>query len=477
MTRLQTLFSTVYGHAPVSVTAVTKGAGSNRRYYRLCGHDGVTAIGVVGTARQENEAFIYLSHYFRSRGLPVPQVYAVSDDHMCYLQQDLGTTALYDALAEGRAAGEYSPQEVALLRTAICTLPTIQFCSIDTAPLDYSVCYPTPQFDRESIFFDLNYFKYCFVKAVGVEFSERELEADFRHLADDLLSDNTAWGFMYRDCQARNIMLVDNQPYFIDYQGGRYGPCYYDVASFLWQASARYSPALRTQLIDDYYTAARQYVSLPTRDVFLSRLRLFVLFRLLQVLGAYGFRGYFERKAYFINSLPPAIDNLREVLTTPLPYPTLVSLLRAITALPQFTPQPTPSQLIVNVTSFAYKYGLPTDASGHGGGYIFDCRGTNNPGRYKEYHSFTGLDTPVIDFLEQDGEIVTFLEKVYAIVDAHVERYLQRHFTHLSVAFGCTGGQHRSVYCAQQLAQHLIARYPIEVHLTHREQNLHTVLP
>ena len=292
---------------------------------------------------------------------------------------------------------------------------------------------------------------------------------------------------MYRDFQARNVMLSDDgSPAFIDFQGGRRGPFYYDLASFLWQASARYSPELRSHLIDVYCQAMGQYAEVPPKEVFQKQLSLFVLFRTLQVLGAYGYRGFFERKRHFILSIPPAIDNLRALLSEQFPYPYLTEVLYGLTNLPRFAAkieaQPSKSRydgqgpLVVRVYSFSYKKGIPADPSGNGGGYVFDCRSTHNPGRYEQYKQLTGLDEPVIRFLEDDGEILTFLDSVYRLADAHVARYLQRGFTSLMFCFGCTGGQHRSVYSAQHLAEHIHNRFGVKVVVEHREQHITQVL-
>lgn len=285
---------------------------------------------------------------------------------------------------------------------------------------------------------------------------------------------------MYRDFQARNIMLDgEANPYLIDYQGGRKGPYYYDVASFLWQASARYPDDLREELIKEYHSALGQYTKVPSLDDFTKRLNLFVFFRILQVLGAYGYRGYFERKKHFIDSIPPALNNLRAILQNDFPYPHLIATLRKLVSdAPQNDKQASPQRkdLIVRVFSFSYKKGIPEDTSGNGGGYVFDCRSTHNPGRYEPYKKLTGLDEPVIRFLEDDGEILTFLEGVYKLADAHVERYIQRGFTDLMFSFGCTGGQHRSVYSAQHLAEYLNRKYGIEVRLCHREQGIEKTL-
>jgi len=359
------------------------------------------------------------------------------------------------------------------------------------------------------VLFDLNYFKYCFLKATDLDFHEMKLEANFRLFAKDLTAENSN-SFMYRDFQARNVMLnAQEEPFFIDYQGGRKGPYYYDVASFLWQASAKYPHKLRRDLVAEYYNALKNYIEVPSTHHFVDRLSLFVLFRTLQVLGAYGFRGYYEKKAHFIESIPPAIQNLRELLQRDVfPYPYMIDMLKRLTELPQFAPKEEKKErsdglkaieddvykahpmdgpatfskydnkgpLVVKVFSFSYHKGIPEDDSGNGGGYVFDCRSTHNPGRYEPYKKLTGLDEPVIRFLEDDGEILSFLEHVYGLADHHVKRYVQRGFTSLMFSFGCTGGQHRSVYCAQHLAEHINKKFGVEVRICHREQGITATL-
>ena len=296
-------------------------------------------------------------------------------------------------------------------------------------------------------------------------------EDDFQKMSDVLLRSSSAT-FMYRDFQSRNVMIKDGEPWFIDFQGGRKGPFYYDVASFLWQAKAKYPDSLRQELLKEYIDALRKYQPID-EPYFYSQLCHFVLFRTLQVLGAYGFRGYFEKKPHFIQSVPFAIQNLRDLLKEAYPeYPYLCNVLRELTELKQFTDDLKKRQLTVKVMSFAYKKGIPDDPTGNGGGYVFDCRAVNNPGKYERYKPFTGLDEPVISFLEEDGEILRFLDSVYALVDASVKRYMERGFSNLSVCFGCTGGQHRSVYSAQHLAEHLNRKFGVKVELVHREQNI-----
>ena len=495
MQQLSQLYRQWAGHDPETVARIA-GAGSNRVYYRLSDHQGQSAIGVIGTSKEENHAFVTIARHFLSKQLPVPEVYAVSDDGMSYLQQDLGSTSLFDSIRHGReCGGQYDSREISLLEDTIRLLPRLQV--VGGQGLDYSVCYPQPDFDETNVMFDLNYFKYCFLKPSGVDFHELRLEDDFRHLARVLAAPSEPGSpsypssvpstFLYRDFQARNVMMVSSpdcqspKPFFIDFQGGRRGPIYYDVASFLWQASARYPEDLRKHLVDIYYEELGHYLTPPEREAFDARLMLFVFFRTLQVLGAYGYRGYFERKQHFLASIPPAVDNLRRLIGQGIAgeYPELQEALRKIVSSSKgdgdTAARPSDGNvrlLVVRIYSFSYKKGIPADESGNGGGYVFDCRSTHNPGRYEQYKQLTGLDEPVIRFLEDDGEITTFLESVYRLADHHVERYLERGFTSLMFSFGCTGGQHRSVYSAQHLAEHLHRKYGIEIHLCHREQGI-----
>ena len=466
---LKDLYHTFVGR-PADEIVELPSSGSNRRYFRLSGPRSL--IGVSGTSRPENEAFLYMAAHFRQKGLPVPEVYCSSEDKLFYLQEDLGDTLLFDAIEKGRKSSVFDETEKKLLHQTIELLPKVQFVGADG--MDFSHCYPQPEFNRRSILWDLNYFKYCFLKATGLEFQEDRLEDDFQKMADVLLRSASAT-FMYRDFQSRNVMVRDGEPWLIDFQGGRKGPVYYDVASFLWQAKAKYPDDLREELLGSYIAALRQYIPVD-ETYFRSQLQHFVLFRILQVLGTYGFRGYFEKKPHFIQSVPYAIDNLRQLLREDYAeYPYLCSVLRDLTQLTQFSDDIQRRRLEVKVMSFAYKKGIPDDPTGNGGGFVFDCRAINNPGKYERYNHFTGLDEPVIRFLEDDGEITTFLQHVYTIVDASVKRYLDRGFTNLMVCFGCTGGQHRSVYSAQHLAEHLNQKYGVKVHLVHREQNIEQI--
>lgn len=459
------------------MTQIIAAAGSNRQYSRITNEQGQTFIHVVGTNQEENHAFITLARHFASKGLNVPHVLSVSEDEMSYDVTDLGDTSLFEAIAAGRQSGQFNDQEVELLDKTIRALAHIQVTGAQG--LDWSVCFPVPSMDTRSVFWDLNYFKYCFVKGTKIEIDEPRLEDEFERLADRLIGSRASASvntqtFLYRDFQSRNVMVKEGEPYFIDFQGGRRGPIYYDLASFLWQAKAGFPPTLREQLIKSYQDELSKI-----SDIRFERetLDYFVLFRLLQVLGAYGYRGYFERKAHFLESIPMAVKSLNEVLATELgnefPFLRVIAECCAVGQPDYVRSNSAGCPLTVTIYSFSYKKGVPEDETGNGGGYVFDCRSTHNPGRYPEYSEMTGLDTPVIAFLEKDGEILTFLQSVWALTDHHVERFIERGFTHLQIAFGCTGGQHRSVYCAQRTAEHIKQRFPnVLIHLIHRERGI-----
>lgn len=468
MNILQQLFKTLTGEPALQTTELA-GAGSNRKYYRM--HSNKTSyIGVEGTSVEENRAFLYTARQFKQQGLPVPEIMAQSDDELYYIQEDLGNTLLFDHIAEGRKTGVFCDSEKRMLHKTMQYLAKIQV--LGAKDYDFSVCYPQAEFNERSVMWDLNYFKYCFLKTTGMEFQENRLEDDFIRLAQVLTSQKSNT-FMYRDFQSRNVMIKDNEPYFIDFQGGRKGPYYYDVASFLWQAKAQYNPELRAELIETYLEELQKHMDINVNE-FHTKLRHFVLFRTLQVLGAYGYRGYFEKKPHFLQSIPFALDNLRTIIAEEdnSDFSYLISILRQMVDLKQFKELTIHKPLVVKVYSFSYKKGIPSDDSGNGGGFVFDCRAVNNPGKYERYKQLTGLDKPVIEFLENDGEITSFLEHALSIVDASVKRYSDRGFTNLMISYGCTGGQHRSVYSAQKTAEHISQKFGVKVELIHREQNI-----
>ena len=461
---LKELYRKYTGVEPESVTPLTP-AGSNRRYYRLSGP--VSVVGVVGVDRAENEAFIYLSRHFGKRGLPVPELLAESDDSMAYLVSDLGDVSLFSL-----------KDDVSLLEKAMRVLARLHY--VGSEGLDYSRCFPVEAFDRRAVMWDLNYFKYSFLNTSGVTYSEPRLEEDFVRLAADVERLTMEHGcFMMRDFQSRNVMVRDGDTYLIDYQGGRRGPAAYDLASFLWQAKAAYPTELRERLIDVYVNEARCYESVDAGQL-REQVKEMALIRTLQVLGAYGLRGRFERKPHFLQSIPPALANLRTLLADGIgDYPYLAQVLSRLVEKAEEPAIKIDSYdgLTVRVSSFSYKKGIPDDPSGNGGGYVFDCRAMDNPGRYEQYKRLTGLDREVIDFLETRGEISEFLESCCSLVDRAVDNYLDRGFSSLMVSYGCTGGQHRSVYSAQHTAEHIKVRYPqVRVVLWHREQNIREVL-
>lgn len=461
-------------------------AGSNRRYFRESLADESTRIYVEGTSQTENHAFITLARHFSKKGLNTPHIIDVTDNEMSYRQEDLGSLSLFDFISHGRETGTFQPEEIRMIEKTIRHLAHIQIEGAQD--LDWSVCYPVAEMDKRSILWDLNYWKYCYLKGTGIEIDECQLENDFETLATLLMSEKRDV-FMYRDCQSRNVMLVEREdelePYFIDFQGGRKGPMAYDIASFLWQAKANIPQTLRDTLIEAYLDEVAQIYQ-PTgqafdKQHFRETLPYWVLFRNLQVLGAYGYRGFFERKAHFIESIPFAKRNLSELfslhreLCEACPYIAQVATRDFPTLTPTIDHSPS-KELVVTIYSFSYKKGIPEDPSGHGGGYVFDCRSTHNPGKYEQYKHLTGLDQEVIKFLEEDGEILRFLEHTDSLIRHHVERYKERGFTHLQIAFGCTGGQHRSVYSAEHTARLIHNELGVKVHLIHREQQIDKML-
>ncbi len=460
--------------------------GSSRRYYRLIGPSYLSAIGCINEDIRENEAFFAYSRHLHAKGMPVPELYIVDDDRRCYLQQDLGDQTLYGLLFDKkRQGGGFDAEMLALYKKALADLAAIQQGGAD---MDFSVAYPRSDFDRQSILWDLNYFKYHFLKLTHTPFDEQLLEDDFNTLTDFLLQADCQY-FLYRDFQSRNIMVKDGELYYIDYQGGRRGAAQYDVASLLYSAKSDLPEAIRLELLNHYLDV--RGLKGEERQCWLGHFWGYVLVRILQALGAYGYRGLFERKDYFIQSIPLALNNLRRLIENhPLPID-LLHLLKVVGSIssanyanlanfdtgknnpPNSLNSPTVIQpLTVTVSSFSYKRGLPEDHSGNGGGFIFDCRALPNPGRYAEYKAYTGKDRPVIEFLQKEPAVDQFLNHVKAIVGQSVEKYMERNFTSLQVAFGCTGGQHRSVYCAEQMARHLSETYPdCQVVIAHREQN------
>ncbi len=445
-------------------------SGSYREYARLksINHQ---VIGAYNQDIKENQAFLSFSAHFHNKNIPVPCIYAVNSSLDCYLQEDLGDTTLFDFLSSTREKEGFSSKIVDEYKKVLRELPRIQL--VAGRDIDYSVCYPREAFDKQSMMWDLNYFKYYFLKLAKVPFDEQRLEDDFQAFSDYLLAvDNNA--FLYRDFQSRNVMLKDDKVFFIDYQGGRKGALQYDLASLLYDAKANIPEAEREEMLEFYLNELNQYKHVD-RAKFKSLFDGYVLIRIMQAMGAYGFRGFYEKKEHFLKSIPFALKNLETLLvknTLQIELPELFNVLKAVTE-SSFLKSISPAndRLTVRISSFSYKKGIPHDPSGNGGGFVFDCRAIHNPGRYPEFKHLTGKDQQVIEFLEQKSTMTSFMNAVTTLVSQSVEVYLSRGFIHLSVNFGCTGGQHRSVYAAEKLAEYLRNNYPVTVVLQHVEQD------
>lgn len=468
------LFADRFGRAPVVWTPVAAD-GSQRRLIRMFGVSGETAIAVHGPDPEENRAFLSFTCAFRGLGLPVPEILGVDEAEGVYLESDLGDVTLFRALTEARqGAREAFP--AAILPAYRRTLELLTRFQVEGGKaVDFSAAYPRAAFDRPSMRWDLDYFKYHFLKLAHVRFNEDRLERDFDRLVGFLLEADASH-FLYRDFQSRNVMLVSDEPWFIDYQGGRRGALPYDVASLLYDAKAEIPDAVREALLDHYLDALSERLEVD-RDRFRTEYRGFVLIRIMQAMGAYGYRGFYERKAHFLRSVPPAVANLSHILAArllPLDLPELTAVFERIVSCAALreAPESRIAPLVVTVGSFAYARGLPDDPNGHGGGFVFDCRAIPNPGQSKDFAPLCGLDPDVAAFLDAQAATPEFLAHSLALVEAQVRAYLHRGFTSLAVHFGCTGGQHRSPYFAERLARGLRERFPsVSVVVTHRERD------
>jgi aminoglycoside/choline kinase family phosphotransferase len=466
---LNALFEQHFHHPPTRVVQLQgELGGSGRKIIRIS--DGQrSAVGILHGVREENAAFLAFSRHFRRHGLPVPEIYGENLEQGAYLEQDLGSTTLFDFLQSNRPGEVIAASVVEAYRKVVAVLPRFQ---VDAArDLDYSICYPRGRFDRQSIAWDLNYFKYYFLRLAGIPFSEQALEDDFDRLTELLLSAPQDY-FLYRDFQSRNVMLVDGQPYFVDYQGGRKGALQYDIASLLYDAKADLPPELRQQLLDYYLNQLANHIRLDHEE-FLRYYYGFVYVRIMQALGAYGFRGFYERKPHFLQSVPYALKNLRWLLHNvklSVELPTLLDAFNSMLASEKLQNIASAADtLTVRIFSFSFHRGWPKDETGNGGGFVFDGRSLPNPGRQEKFKALTGRDAPVIEYLNQQESVHQFFASVLSLVDASIQEYQRRGFKHLMISFGCTGGQHRSVYLAEQLAKRLRDRNGVDVVVRHRE--------
>ena len=470
ISNIKTLFETSVGIKVKSIEKIPQ-SGSDRIYFRVYTSD-ASYVATYGRNTRENDTFIYFTNHFRSCGSPVPEILAVNDDRTIYIQEDLGNISLLDKLDE---LG-YSNEVYGLFQSSLRQLAHLQIKG--DQKLDYNRCITSHEFGKQAIMSDLLYFKYYFLDTLQIPYDKEKLLAEFEQLSTYLTNTDHKF-FMFRDFQSRNIMIRDEKIHYIDYQGGMKGALQYDVASMLWQARAELPEEWKNSLLEYYIDCAEKNLDLKIdRPRFISQYNGYVLIRLLQVLGAYGFRGLFERKAHFLTSIPLALKNLKSFFTNTsagidLPeFDRLLNLIIADEVVNRFKPvqadEKTP--LVVTINSFSYKKGIPPDISGNGGGFVFDCRGLLNPGRYDEYKKLTGRDKSVQDFLEQRTKMADFLNSIYTIVDISVEDYIKRGFNNLQISFGCTGGQHRSVFAADSLARHLKNKFRVKIELKHVEQ-------
>ncbi len=470
--RVVALFEAHAGREPARIEPLVPD-GSARRYFRIFHPDGERLVGAYGPDPDENRAFLSFTRTFAELGLPVPRLHAADPERGVWLVDDLGDTTLFDLLAEARrrAAAGFPESVASVYERVVAMLPRFQVEG--GRAIDFGVAYPRAAFDRQSILWDLNYFKYHFLKLAHVPFNEDRLERDFARLARFLLGAEREH-FLYRDFQSRNVMVRDGAPWFIDYQGGRRGALQYDVASLLWDAKADLPESLRERLLARYLDALEERTEVD-REAWLERYPAFVLVRIMQAMGAYGYRGFYERKPRFLQSVPYAARNIGLLIERGLPLrlPAIESAFRHIVE--EWAPPPPEAAerdgLVVHVGSFSYRGGYPPDPGGHGGGFVFDCRALPNPGREEAYRTATGRHEDVVRWLRERPESEALWTRVRDLVEAQVQEYQRRGYTSLCVHFGCTGGQHRSVYMAERLAAHLRELFPaIEVRLSHRER-------
>lgn len=444
-------------------------SGSYRTYFRLHYGKG-SVLGVHNSDHRENEAFVYLNEQLKKSGSSVPDILLTDLDRNVYLEQDLGNVTLFEHLGEVRKKDPADKTLLELYRRVIDAMPALQVESAKR--IDYSKCYPRAEFDVQSMMWDMNYFKYCLLKPLKIDFFEQDLEDDFIKIVNWLIEADRN-SFMFRDFQSRNIMLSDDRLYFIDFQGGRKGPLQYDLASLLFEAKTHLPEEVRYSLLSYYLDVFSKTYHWFNRDEFEKFYYGFVYLRLMQAMGAYGFRGYIERKPLFLQSLPFAIETLKWLTRKhplPLSLKSLPLVYEQLIGLPQAKTYSVKEHVFtISIHSFSYKSGIPPDHSGNGGGFVFDCRSLENPGRYAEYKELTGLDEAVITFLENREDVTKFRDSVFSLVMQTAEVYLKRGFTHLMVNFGCTGGQHRSVYFAEKLALYLRNNINAEIVVVHTE--------
>lgn len=464
------LFKKWSGEKIISISPLPE-SGSSRKYFRITSNN-KSAIGVYNTDKRENRALIYLTKHFLKHKLNVPKIYSQDLENSIYLIEDLGDVTLFSLIEQNRNGNLFNGEVIELYKNILEQLPRFQITA--AKKINFNNCYPRSKFDSQSIMWDLNYFKYYFLKLAKIDFDEQKLENDFNTLTNFLLSADCNY-FLYRDFNSRNIMIKNGKPCFIDYQGGRKGALQYDLASLLFDSKADLPNNLRTEFLEYYLSSVNKIKKINKKD-FLKYYYGYVLIRLLQMFGAYGYRGYFEGKAHFLKSIPYAVKNLEWLLKkskikSTIKTPELFSALEKIIEskeLQKFNWKKSPAgKLTVHINSFSYREKIPMDISGNGGGFVFDCRAIPNPGRYEKYKSLNGTDKPVQDFLAVQPEVQLFLNETFDLIDKTVENYIGRGWSDLMVNYGCTGGQHRSIYCAIKLSDHLKKKFDANVILNH----------
>lgn len=465
---IETLFKRYKRQNPDSIEGLPL-SGSYRKYYRIKFHN-TSLIAVYNEDRKENMAFLGFTNCFFNLGMNVPEIYVENIDNNVYLLQDLGDITLLAYLQNYEEEDIIAPECIEMYKKVLEHLPVFQ--TKGKKAIDYSICYPRSAFDKQSMMWDLNYFKYYFLKLAKVSFDEQRLENDFQIFSDFLLQADCSF-FMYRDFQSRNVMIVNNEPYFIDYQGGRRGALQYDIASILFEAKTSLPANIREQLLNHYLQVLPKYIKLD-KKTFLNYYYGYVYIRLMQAMGAYGFRGLYEKKELFLQSIPKALDHLswlRSNSKLPISLPELEKVWDNLIASNQIRELASNIvNLTVNINSFSYYRGIPHDETLNGGGFVFDCRALDNPGRLEQFKNLTGLDDPVKNYLEVTPKVSSFMESIYKLIDNSIESYKHKGYTHLMVNFGCTGGQHRSVFAAEKLTAYLKNKYRGIIIVTkHRE--------
>lgn len=452
------------GTAPGIITRLPQ-SGSDRVYFRLLYGD-EHVIGAYNPSREENDAFVGFSNHFRSKGLPVPEIYVYYPDERVYFLEDLGDSNLFTWLAQRSDEERFNQETEALFLTVASDLVRIQTEGIKG--LDLSLCYPHRSFDRQSMVWDLNYYKYMFLKLIGAPFNEIKLERDFEALTRFLLDAGQEY-FLFRDFQTANIMIRDGKPWYIDYQGGRLGAPQYDIASLVYDAKAYIPSGIREKTLERHLDLFAAATGKP-RESLAKYSGAFTLIRLMQALGAFGFRGLHENKPTFSESIVPAVELMNDLLWGGKLHIDLPELTKASESVPlqrKYRILSHYQELVkINIESFSYVRGRSVNYD-TGSGFVFDCRGLRNPVLESDLRERTGLDPEVAEFFGNDDEAVAFAGDCSNIIRNTLPMMRRKGILEIHAAFGCVGGQHRSVWCAARVASMLSAMPGVTVTVNH----------